>query len=195
MKKNSKIEDDITKNVTNTISHVSSSSTNASIDTIKAENTINDTKRLKNIAFFIFLILFFTLFEIVYLPFNIDFKTISSKTYMLLMFIKYFVFIAIIIIRYHKYLKEKFKDFIKHRGKYLKVAFKWWALGFLIMIIVNRILGTFIEGQGANEEIVQGLLKKEPWLMFISASFFAPFVEEFIYRKALSDCFKNKMLF
>jgi len=182
-------------NIVNKINHITNTSVDASINTITTDNTLNSSKRFKDIAFFIFLILFFTLFEIVYLPFGIDFNKISDKTYVLLMYIKYFVFIAIIIIRYRKYLVEKFKDFIKNRGKYIKTAFKWWALGFLIMFIANRILGTFISGEGANEETVQRLLSNEPLLMFISASVIAPFVEEFIYRKALGDCFRNKLLF
>ena len=158
-------------------------------------NVKNDVKKTKEILFFVFILLFFMLFEIIYVACGIDLKKVSSKTYMLLAYIKYFVFILIFVIRYRKYLKEKLKDFFKNITKHVGIGIKWWGIGFLAMMIINNILSRFITGVGTNEEIVQSYLDSEPLLMIIATTLFAPFVEEMIYRKSLQDCFKNKNLF
>ena len=149
----------------------------------------------KNIAFFILISLFFLLFEIIYPLLGFNYNSFSIRVKLLLLFLKYFVFLAILGIRYRKYLKEKWKDFWKNKSKYSGIAFKWWALGFTLMIIVNRILDTIVGGVGANEETVQSLLASEPVLALIATTLFAPIVEELIYRKSLQDCFKNKSLY
>lgn len=110
-------------------------------------------------------------------------------------FIKYFVLIFIFIIQYHEYLKEKLLDFKKHFLKYFEISFKYWLLGFVIMIISNVIISHFFPGLGKNEENVQLLIKKIPVIAFVLTTIFAPFVEEMIFRKYLQDSIKNKYLF
>ncbi len=159
------------------------------------KESVKKTKS-KEIAFFILTALFFLFFEAIWYLLGIKYNKLSTQNKILLMFVKYIVFIIIYIIRYHKYLKTKWKDFIKNRHKYSGIGFKWWGIGFIIMVVANTIIARFIvSGSGANEEAVQTLLKSEPLLMIISTTLFAPFVEELMYRKSLQDCFNNKLLY
>ena len=151
--------------------------------------------KTKNIAFFILISIFFLIFEIIYPLLGFNYDSFSLRTKVLLMFLKYIVFLVILVIRYHKYLKEKWNDFRKNKSKYINIAFKWWSLGFLLMMVINQILDRIVHGVGANEETVQALLANEPVIAIIATTLFAPIVEEFIYRKLLQDCFKNKILF
>ena len=149
----------------------------------------------KNIAFFILISFFFLFFEIIYPILGYNYNSFSPRTKLLLMLLKYIVFIVIFVIKYRKYLKDKWKDFWINKKKYSSIAFKWWGLGFLLMIVINRILDTIIGGVGANEEAVQSLLEAEPVIALAATTLFAPFVEEMIYRKSLQDCFKNNTLY
>lgn len=149
----------------------------------------------KNIAFFILISLFFLFFEIIYPILGYNYNSFSPRMKLLLMILKYIVFIVIFVIKYRKYLKDKWKDFWINKKKYSSIAFKWWGLGFLLMIVINRILDTIIGGVGANEEAVQSLLEAEPVIALAATTLFAPFVEELIYRKSLQDCFKNNTLY
>lgn len=151
--------------------------------------------KTKNIAFFILISIFFLIFEIIYPLLGFNYDSFSLRTKILLMFLKYIVFLVILVIRYHKYLKEKWNDFRKNKSKYINIAFKWWSLGFVLMLIINQILDRIVKGVGANEQSVQTLLANEPVLALIATTLFAPVVEELIYRKSLQDCFNNKKLY
>ena len=60
----------------------------------------------------------------------------------------------------------------------------------------NLIIIKFIPGAKAtNEEGVQNIIKTIPLLSFISVGILGPIIEEFTFRKAFYDMFKNKYLF
>ena len=153
------------------------------------------SEKNKNIAFFILITISFMLFEIIYPILGFNYNSFSIKTKLLLMILKYIIFIAILFIRYHKYLISKWKEFIKEKDKIIDISFKWWCIGFVLMIAINRILDTIVHSVGENEEAVQSLLGNEPILAIIATTLFAPIVEELIFRKSLQDCFKNNTLY
>ncbi len=149
----------------------------------------------KNIAFFILISFSFLFFEIIYPLLGFNYNNFSTRTKLLLLILKYIIFLAVLFIKYRKYLIDKWKDFRNNLDNYSGTAFKWWGLGFLLMMVVNQILNRIVGGVGANEETVQSLLDAEPIIAIIATTLFAPIVEELIYRKSLQDCFKNKKLF
>lgn len=149
----------------------------------------------KNIAFFIIISISFLFFEIIYPLLGFNYNSFSARTKLLLLILKYIIFMVILFIKYRKYIKDKWKDFWENKSTYSSIAFKWWSIGFALMIVINQILDRIVKGVGANEETVQALLASEPVIAIIATTFFAPIVEEFIYRKCLQDCFKNKTLF
>ena len=122
--------------------------------------------------------------------FNLSF---ISKIFILLF--KYLILISIFIIKDHKYLKEKWIDFIKKFKEYFKISFKNWFAGFLIMFVANIIINAFVPGLGENESAVQTLIKEAPFIAFTLTTIFAPFVEEMVFRKYLKDCVNKKVIY
>lgn len=137
----------------------------------------------------------FLIFDIIYVFIGIDFNTITFKQTIFLALIKYIFFMLLLIILYHRYLKEKWSDFKKNFKNYFIITFKDWFTGILIMLFANIVINRFINGPGENEEAVQNIIAKSPFIALIMTSFFAPFNEEMIYRKSLQDCFKNKYIY
>ena len=157
-------------------------------------NFLNN-KRLNKWLLSLGLMIGFLIFDVIYLYIGIDFNTISFEQTIFLTLIKYVFFMLLLAIIYRKYLKEKWFDFKKNFKKYFSIAFKDWFTGILIMLFANMIINRFINGLGENEEAVQNLISKIPFIAIFMTSFFAPFNEEMIYRKSLQDCFKNKYLY
>ena len=124
-----------------------------------------------------------------------DLKNLSLYDKIIILFFKYIVLIIMFIIIDHKYLKEKWRDFIKNFKKYLPIAFKNWLIGFLVMITSNIIISQFISGIGQNESSVQNLITKLPVIAIILTTVFAPLVEEMVFRKYLQPCVDNKILY
>ena len=94
------------------------------------------SEKAKNIVFFILISLSFLIFEIIYPLLGFNYNSFSTKTKILLMILKYFVFMIILFIRYRKYLIIKWKEFIKEKKNIINIAFKWWSIGFLLMIVI-----------------------------------------------------------
>ena len=114
---------------------------------------------------------------------------------LVILFSKYLILIILFLAKDFKYLKDKWKDFIKNFKKYTKIAFKNWFIGFLIMIISNIIISYFIKGVGENESAVQDMIHNIPIVAFMLTTIFAPFIEEMVFRKTLKDAVSNKTLY
>ena len=102
---------------------------------LKEDDNMKDKE--KNIAFFILISFSFLFFEIIYPLLGFNYNNFSPRTKLLLLILKYIIFIVILFIRYRKYLIDKWKDFKKNLDNYSGTAFKWWALGFLLMMVVK----------------------------------------------------------
>ena len=98
------------------------------------------TKKEKNIAFFIIISVTFLFFEVIYPLMGYNYNSFSPRTKLLLLILKYIIYLIVIFIKYYKYIIEKWKDFWNNKAKYSKIALKWWSLGFLLMMVINQIL-------------------------------------------------------
>jgi len=141
---------------------------------------------------FLYLDLFF-LIGLYYIDSNLEEITLTMS--LIAIFFKYFILIIIFMLMYHKYLKEKLMDFFHNFKKYVPISFRYWFIGFLIMIISNMIINTLFPGLGQNEQQVQSLIGKVPIIAFILTTFFAPFIEEMIFRKYLQDAINSKLIY
>lgn len=158
---------------------------------------INFLKKLKIkniIVFSVFFFIFLT-FEVVFLFLGYDFAKLTLNDELVMIFSKYFILICFLLVYYHKQLIEKWFDFIKNFGKYVKIGFKDWITGLIIMYVANKIIMNILGNVGQNEETVQVLIGQVPIIAFLLTTIFAPFIEEMIFRKLLQDCFNNKNLF
>ena len=93
----------------------------------------------------------------------------------------------------HRVLIGDFKKLGKDKVNNMKVMFKWWGIGLLIMMISNLIInGIVFNGSiAANEEANRELILASPFLSIFLAVFIAPFVEEITFRYGLRKIFKN----
>jgi len=154
----------------------------------------------KNIFFIlIFLILLFFLFfkdSIIFAILNIDPFEIGINLTYSICFITDLIYLIAIILCYKKTLIKDFKLFKKNLATNLENAFKYWLLGFIVMIIGNIIILFFTkQGLAQNEENVRILIKQLPLYMIFSVSIYAPITEELIFRKSIKDFISNKYLY
>ena len=63
------------------------------------------------------------------------------------------------------------------------------------MYVSNIIIMSLIDSVGSNEEAVQSIITSFPLAAFFMTTFFAPVIEELIFRKALQDAVPVKKLF
>ncbi len=124
---------------------------------------------------------------------NVDLKKLSYRATLIGSLISSLILIVILGVIYRKYLKEKFKDYKEHLGEYFDFGMKWWFVGLIAMMAFNILITTLTSlSNSTNEVLVDNMLTKEPLLAFLSATFTGPIIEEMIFRKSLSDMFKNK---
>lgn len=161
----------------------------------KIINYVMNKLKYRNWGRFIVLTISFLLFEIIFIFFGYDFNNLTQDQIIKMSLIKYFFFVFLLIILYRKYLLEKLKDFKNHFKEYARISFKDWGIGFLLMMIFNILISSFIKGLGENEAAIQDLISKTPFIAFFMTTFFAPFIEEMIFRKSLQDCFYNPLIF
>lgn len=128
--------------------------------------------------------------------FNIDIKTCSDIVYNLITFFPNIVLAIILFLMYRKELIKDFKDFKKNIGDYTDKAFKYWIVGFILMMIFNLLIIMFSPVKSAtNEDAVRSIIVSTPFIAYIFTCLVAPFVEELIFRKSFRDALKSKWLF
>lgn len=121
-----------------------------------------------------------------------DFNT-WEKTIVLILF--EFIFLLFLCFIYRKDLKEEFIIFKNNFKSIISFSLKYWCIGLLLMGLSNIILHFVLHSSPNNESQVQKLLSEMPVYVAIISCFFAPFIEELIFRKSLSKCFSNTLLF
>lgn len=67
---------------------------------------------------------------------------------------------------------------------------------YLVIMVLNIIMGLFITEQGANQEAINNMIQDSPYTQFIAVVIFAPIMEEIIFRYAIfkSILYKNRIL-
>lgn len=148
---------------------------------------------LKSITIILLLILSSSLlFSIL----GINPNNISDKTYTLYLALSELLLMIILFIIYRKTIIEDFKKFKKDINGNLELAFRYWAIGFSIMLISNLFISLILDKTiSGNEEVVRNYIDSSPLLMAISTVIFAPINEELTFRKSLRDALKNKWVY
>lgn len=90
------------------------------------------------------------------------------------------------------YRKTLINDLKNFKKEYLFLAFKYWLIGFLFMLITNYSLMFFLKDMPTNESANRVLISTYPLYSIISMCFLAPFNEEITFRLSLKKVFKNK---
>jgi len=148
---------------------------------------------LKSISI-IFLMLLFT--SIFFIVLNINPNNLTDKEYITYITISNIILLGIYILIYRKTLLHDLKKYIKNFKNNIKTSFKYWSIGFGIMVISNLII-TFILNKtiAGNEQEVRNYLDLFPLYMIFSTVIYAPLTEELTFRKSIKDAISNKWLY
>lgn len=106
-----------------------------------------------------------------------------------------FMFIALLIFMYYKDLVLEFKNIKKNFKESTKIAFKYYAIGLMLMIFFNLIIVLILKNISSNENQVRDMLYGSPITTMISIMIIAPISEELIFRKSIRPLLNNKLLY
>lgn len=162
-------------------------------------------KKLINIIKFVIVsILFFNVGNIITSIFNLlkidittfNFKDIAYSEVLMSLFLCIIIF----LIYKNKVLKD-LREFNKNKKANLIKCFKLFII-LLGVKIISSIIIYFISSTlgininiSENQSIIDLLISSAPIMMFISTVFFAPFLEEIIFRLGLKKIIKDPGLF
>ena len=133
---------------------------------------------------FLLYFLFSPIIKYIFELLNIDLKNMN---YILLNII-----LVILFLIYRKDIINDFKNFINNKGKWFIKYIGIFLLSILLMGILNVILYKITNMEiTKNEETVRELIKIYPIYMFFSTVFYAPFIEELLFRKAIRKVIKG----
>lgn len=133
--------------------------------------------------------------------FNIDYDNMSlGMKQMYLIGYNFFIMFMFFLL-YKEDLINSFKDFRKNYKLYFKKYIKVWLIALVVMYISNMAIAilkyklTGSIGVASNEETIRETLTLAPFYTFISASIYAPFVEELTFRKSFRNIFSKDWAF
>lgn len=149
-------------------------------------------KIILTIFLFIMNTIYSSLIYLILKKLGIDILNVNTNLKMFYLILIDLSFMIIMYLIYHKTINKDIKDYKNNFKEYFIFGLRYWLIGIILMIISNMIISMIYTNQSANEEIVQNILDNYPIYMIFSASIFAPFVEELIYRKSVKDIFDNK---
>ena len=120
---------------------------------------------------------------------NITVKIFYMLVYELLM-------IAILMLLFHKTLEENFKDLKKNHKEYYSKYFKYWLIALGIMMVSNTVISLLSSGGiPQNEEIIRQNFQVSPFYVYLSSVFFAPIVEELVFRQGIRNVIPINSIF
>ena len=136
----------------------------------------------------------FKLVGINYSDFNyIDYACLNT-------FIELIMFVVVLLF-YKKYLKKDLVLFKLNKKDYIKKIISYFLIFLVVKYGVALFSGLLLVMLGSdlvtseNQEAVVNLAKTLPFMMMISTSLLAPFVEEGIFRLGIKKVINNKYLF
>ena len=123
----------------------------------------------KRYPIFIFILLFIGMFLFPYIPlelFHINLDNLNDKMKIMYQLSCDIGYMLIVFMLYRSILVKNFKKYIKDFKKIFKLSITYYAIGLVIMIISNGIIGLFFsEATPHNEEAVRDLISLYPGYM------------------------------
>lgn len=119
---------------------------------------------------------------------NSESEFISSMT----LFLTYLLTLLIILLIFLPKVVDNGRKFKKD---YIKVAFKNWGLGFLLMFVSNFFIVLYTGDIASNETANRELLATYTGISIIMVTILAPLLEEIVFRLSLRKSFSNKYVY
>ncbi len=105
--------------------------------------------------------------------------------------------IGLICFIFRQKLKQDWYDLKANHSHYFKTYLPYWLIALALMMASNFVL-FFIVGDGdiaENEQIIRETFQAAPIMVYFSVVFFAPLLEELVFRGAFYYIFQHKWLF
>ena len=97
-------------------------------------------------------------------------------------------YMLIIYVIYRKTINKDFKNYFCNFKNNFRISIKYYLIGYFIMLISNSLIAIFFsEATSQNEDTIRMMINLYPAYMLFSVGFYAPFVEEIIFRKSIKD--------
>ena len=109
--------------------------------------------------------------------------------------INYLFLIFILVSIYKTSLWQDFKNFKKNGKQNLKIAFKYWILAYIFMILCNMIIIQLVGDIAVNEAENRTIIDAYPILSIFLMVIFGPFIEELLFRQGFKKAFQNSKWF
>lgn len=103
--------------------------------------------------------------------------------------------IVVLYLMYFKDLNKEFKVFTGNFKENAKKSFKYYLIGFGMMVFFNLLIMFLLKNISSNESQVREMLYSNTLIALISISIIAPLSEELIFRKSLQPLVKNKWIY
>lgn len=127
---------------------------------------------------------------------GIDYTSLSLPIKVAYLLGTEFLLIVAFFFIYKKRFIHDFKDFIKNFKIYIKKYMDYWAISFALMVVCNIAITLLAPNSTAtNQEAINTIFTKAPLYIIISSVFFAPVVEETVFRLSIRNMFQNDKLF
>lgn len=142
---------------------------------------------------------YFILNELLTLPFllaGVNYNSIPITIKVIYAIIYEIMMIGIIILILKDEIKKALSDIKKNHMNYFSNYIKYWFFALIIMFASNLVI-TFISkgGIAGNEETIRTMFSQTPIYIFISSVFFAPLLEELVFRQGIRNIFSNNIVF
>lgn len=148
---------------------------------------------------FLALVIYFVLSMCQTLPlqiFGIDVDSISMGVKVFYLLSYQTLMLSLIMLLFYKTLEENFKDLKKNHKEYFSKYFKYWLIALGIMMFSNMVISLLSSGGiPNNEEIIRENFKISPIYVYISSVFFAPLIEELIFRQGFKNMIPINSIF
>lgn len=158
---------------------------------MKKKDILNIKESIKGIAI---ICLYPLALSIIAIPFYLllSLKIINEQIVIILTYL----FASIILfIYFYNDLKKDFISFKKNYKTYMKKTLFIWIIGVIIMIVTSNIISLFKLPVNTNQQTNIDQLVSMPLAEIICACILAPFIEELVYRKSMTNFTPNKHLY
>lgn len=122
-----------------------------------------------------------------FLLFDVDINNVPHLLKVFYLVVYEILMIALMVLIYRNLLKDKWIDFKKHHREYFQKYFKYWFLLLGLMMLSNAIIMMITnDASGANNQNqIIDMFGSAPIYTYLSAVFFAPIIEELVFRQSI----------
>lgn len=148
----------------------------------------------EKIKYFVFGILVFLLYFKI-LPYGLSFilsiyfKNSSKLMNNIVLSLAEIIIFLVLFLIFRKKIVLDFKNFKTDYKKDLDIGFKYYFVGFLVMIASNLLLNAIFGGMATNEEVNRQYLKMYPVYSVVAMVFVGPLIEEIVFRLGFRKSF------